>query len=102
MTTKILVNNIERKLFWILAGFLGAVSLWYLYSTTSLVVSVVARDHAVSATHEKTASTSELEREYVSLQNSVTFTRARELGLDEVRAKFTSELSPRAISLVTH
>lgn len=94
MTTKILVNNIERKLFWLLAGFLGIAVSWYLYSAISLVTSVVARDHAVSAAREKMASASELEREYVSLQNSVTFTRAQELGFDEVHAKFTSE-SPR-------
>lgn len=93
MTTKILVNNIERKLFWILAGFLGVAMSWYLYSAISLVTSVVARDRAVSAVREKTASASELEREYISLQNSVTFARARELGFDEVRAKFTSASS---------
>lgn len=94
MTTKILVNNLERKLFWILAGFLGVAMSWYLYSAISLVTSVVARDHAVSSAREKMAAASDLEREYISLQNSVTFARARELGFDEAHAKFTSG-SPR-------
>lgn len=100
MTTKILVNNIERKLFWLLAGFLVVIILLYSYSAISLVTSVVARDHAVSAAREKTASASELESEYVSLQNSVTLARAREFGFDEVRAKFTQE-SSRTLSLIT-
>lgn len=93
MTTKILVNNLERKLFWLLAGFLGVAILLYSYSAISLVTSVVARDHTISAAREKMAVASELEREYIVLQNSVTFARARELGFNEVRAKFTQESS---------
>jgi len=91
MTTKILVNNIERKLFWLLAGFLGVAVLLYFYSVVSLTTSVVARDRAVSSAREKVASASGLEREYILLQNSITFTRAQELGFNEVHAKFTSE-----------
>lgn len=100
MTTKILVNNLERKLFWFLVAFLGAALAWYMYSAILLTISVMARDSAVSMAHDVRAMTSEHEREYITLQNSVTLARAHELGFVEVRVKFTPE-TPQKLSLVT-
>ena len=89
MTTKILVNNLERKLFWLLAGFLGVSLFLYFYFVISLTVAGVTRDRVVSLSREKTAQASMLEQEYMHLQNSVTLEHARNLGFKEVTAKFS-------------
>lgn len=88
MTTKILVNNLERKLFWILAGFLGITLSLYVYFVVSLTLSGVARDRAISLSREKTIQANALEQEYIQLQNSVTLARAEELGFKEVTVRF--------------
>jgi len=89
MTTKILVNNLERKLFWLLAGFLGLSFFLYFYFVISLTVAGVTRDRVVSLSREITTQTSILEQEYMQLQNSVTLEHASDLGFKEVKAKFT-------------
>ena len=91
MTTKIFVNNIERKLFWILAGFLGVVAAFYLYSILSITMSVVAHDRFVAHIHEISAEVSSKEKEYVFLQNGITRVRAQELGFSETQVKFAEE-----------
>lgn len=89
MTTKILVNNLERKLFWLLVGFLGLSLFLYFYFVISLTVAGVTRDRVVSLTREKTTQASMLEQEYMRLQNSVTLEHASDLGFKEVTAKFS-------------
>ncbi len=90
MTTKILVDNLERKLFWLLVGLLGLSLFLYFYFVISLTVAGVTRDRVVSLAREKTAHASMLEQEYMQLQNSVTLEHASDLGFKEVTAKFSS------------
>ena len=91
MTTKVLdFNNIDRKLFWTLAGFLTLALSFYLYSAFSLTMSGVERDRTASAIRELSAQTGSLEAEYLGLQNSVTLAYAEGLGLKEVAVKFTN------------
>ncbi|OHA78953.1 MAG: hypothetical protein A3B07_01505 [Candidatus Yonathbacteria bacterium RIFCSPLOWO2_01_FULL_43_27] len=89
MTTKILVNNLERKLFWLLVGFLGLSFFLYFYFVISLTVAGVERDRVVSQMREMTTQASMLEQEYMHLQNSVTLAHASDLGFKEVTAKFS-------------
>ena len=94
MTTQILdLNNIERKLFWILTGSLGVVLAIYFYASFSLMGSVVARDRISSLSHNMSISSVELEQEYLGLKNSITLARARELGFSEVPVKFITASS---------
>lgn len=95
MTTQTLdLNNIERKLFWILFGSLSIAIALYLYSAFSLMGSVVARDQISSLSHDASVSSGDLEQEYLVLKNSITHTRAEELGFKEVPVKFTAAPSP--------
>ena len=98
MTTNIFVNNIERKLFWILAGFLGAVAAFYLFSILSLTLSVVAHDRLTVRAREVSAESSLKEGEYILLQNSITRARAGELGFKETDVKFAEEESLSKLS----
>lgn len=91
MTTNIFVNNIERKLFWILVGLLGVAAALYLFSVLSLTLSVVAHDRLVARVREVSTAASVEEGEYVLLQNSITRTRAQELGFTEADVKFAEE-----------
>lgn len=90
MTTKVLdLSNIERKLFWVFTGMLTFALSFYLYSAFSLTLSGVERDRTTSTIRELAAQTGALEAEYLGLQNSLTLTYAKELGLKEVSVRFT-------------
>lgn len=89
MTTKILVNNLERKLFFLLAGFLGIAIFLYFYSVIALTLSAVARDRTLALVRERGVVASATEREYIQLQNGMTRERAQALGFNEVSVKFT-------------
>lgn len=92
MTTKTLeLNNIEKKIFWILASLLGLVAAFYLYSVLTLTVAVVDRNNLTQSAHELADQTSSLETEYLSHANSVTLAYAQTLGFHEVQAKFTGD-----------
>lgn len=91
MTTKIFVNNLERKLFFLLAGFLGVAVFLYFYSVISLTLSAVARDRTLALVRERGVVVSAKEREYIQLQNGMTRERAQELGFAEVSVKFAGE-----------
>ncbi|MBI3634007.1 MAG: hypothetical protein HY228_00085 [Candidatus Yonathbacteria bacterium] len=94
MITKILdLDNIERKLFWILSGCLGIVLTIYLYSAFSLMGSVVSRDQISSSFREVSVTGGALEQEYITLKNSITLARAQELGFEEFPVKFSSVTS---------
>lgn len=99
MTTKTLeLNNIERVVFWALAVGLGAAIALYLYSVLSMTVSVVARDRVLSEVRTLSATASELEQEYMNMQNSVTLAHAETLGFKEVAPKFsTGSSAPLAV-----
>lgn len=89
MTTKTLdLNNIERKIFWILASLLGVVVVFYLYSVATLTIAVVDRNNINQASNELTNTSSELESEYLTYANSITLAYAEELGFKEVTAMF--------------
>lgn len=98
MTTNIFVNNIERKLFWILAGFLGVAAALYLFSVLSLTMSVVSHDRLAAHIREVSAEVSLKEGEYVLLQNSITRARAEALGFKEANVKFAEEKAPSRFS----
>lgn len=88
MTTKIFVNNLERKLFFLLAGFLGVALAVYFSAMISLTISAVSRDRLLGRMREDHAMVSAQEQEYIRLQNDITLERARELGFTEVSMKF--------------
>ncbi len=96
MTTKTLdLNNIERKLFWILSALLGVCIIVYVYSVLSLTMNVIERDRTSRTVHEIAIKVGALEQEYLSLQKVVTLAYAQELGFKEVTAKFTKEGSAK-------
>src|SRR3989344_5346227 len=98
MTTQILdLNNIERKIFWILAAFIGATIAFYLYSVLALTVAGVDRDRLSRASHDLATKAGDFEAEYLSHSNAVTLARAHELGFREVDAKFAG-LSATAVA----
>lgn len=90
MTTETLnLHNIERKIFWILASFLGIAVLFYFYSVFTMTLAVVERDRTIASARVLASSAGDLEQEYMSIQNGITLARAEELGFREVSAKFT-------------
>ncbi len=94
MTTQILdLNNIERKLFWSLLGCLGVVVIIYLYSAFSLMNSVVVHNRVSVSSREISATSGNLEQEYLSLKNSITPARAKELGFKDVPIRFRTDAS---------
>lgn len=96
MTTKVLdFNNIERKLFWILAGALAVCLAFYLYSVLSLTVNVVERDRALGMARTLATEAGDLESEYLTRQNAITLAAAHDLGFKEVSAKFTGDTAPK-------
>jgi len=91
MTTKTLdLNNIEQKIFWILALLIGVISMFYLYSVLLLTIAVVDHNSTNTAIHQLANSASNLEAEYLAQTNSVTLAYAQTLGFREVDAKFAS------------
>ncbi len=91
MTTKILdLNNIERKLFWAFSAFFVGLLAFYLYSALSLTIAGVERDQMSHSSRTLALQASDLEGEYMGIQNSVTILNAEKLGFSEVVAKFSS------------
>ncbi|MBI5078055.1 MAG: hypothetical protein HZB11_01640 [Candidatus Yonathbacteria bacterium] len=109
MTTKTLeLNNIEQKIFWILASLIGVVVAFYLYSVLSLTLAVVDRNSMNVAARSIANNGAMLEAEYLSQTNSITLAYAQRLGFSEVNAKFAGEplasaatavMSPAKISM---
>ncbi len=96
MTTKTLdLNNIERKLFWILSALLGVCIIVYVYSVLSLTMNVVERDRMSRTAHEIAIKVGALEQEYLAFQKVVTLAYAQELGFKEVTVKFTERSSTK-------
>lgn len=90
MTTKTLdLNNIERKIFWVLSTALAVVLAFYLYSALVITIAGVDRNNMNRKAHELASQASMLEAEYLSQSNSVTLAYARNLGFQEVTAKYT-------------
>lgn len=101
MTTQILdLNNVERKIFWVLSGLLSIAIAVYLYSAFSLMGSVVARDRMATLSHDASITSGNLEQEYLALKNSITLERAEELGFKEIPARFTTVSIPHEGNLV--
>lgn len=89
MTTQTLdFNNIERKIFWILASSLCLAMAFYLYSVASLTIAVVDRDQMKNAAHELAVKSSAIEEEYLTRASSITLAYAQSLGFQEVAVKF--------------
>lgn len=89
MITKTLdLNNIERKIFWVLASLVCLTIGFYLYSALALTVAGVDRDRLSRRVHALATDAGDLEAEYLAQSNSVTLARAQELGFREVNAKF--------------
>lgn len=100
MTTKTLdFNNIEHKLFWILSGVITLLISIYLYSAFSLTVNAVERNKMSQTARDMELKVGALETEYMKIQNSITLTYAKDLGLKEVTAKFTGEAPIAKVSL---
>ena len=94
MITKTLdFNNIERKIFWTLAGLVGLTIGLYLYSVLALTVAGVNRDRLSRAAHDLATDAGDFEAEYLAQSNSITLAYAEELGFHEVNAKFAGVLS---------
>lgn len=100
MTTKTLdFTNIERKLFWILAGAIVVAVGFYLYSAISLTIAVIDRDNALSSTRTLSAQVAGLEQQYMEVQNTVTLSVAQEKGFKEVAPRYTGSVSPDTLAL---
>ena len=92
MTTKTLeLNNIERKIFWVLSTALAVVLSFYLYSALVITLAGVDRNNVNRTTHELVITAGALEAEYLALSNGVTLAYAQNLGFHEVNAKYTGE-----------
>lgn len=99
MITKTLdLNNIERKVFWILVSFIGVAVAFYTYSVLLLTIAGVDRDYLSRTAHEINTKVGNLEEEYLIQSNSITFARAEYLGFHEVSVKF-ADVSQSKISL---
>ena len=96
MTTKTLdLNNIERKIFWIMIALLGLIAAFYLYSVATLTVAVVDRNNMNRTAHELANTAGALEAEYITQANSITLAYAQNLGFHEVNAKFTGDVGTK-------
>ncbi|HBB44243.1 MAG: hypothetical protein UW27_C0004G0052 [Parcubacteria group bacterium GW2011_GWA1_44_13] len=92
MTTKTLaLNNIERKIFWVLSTALTIVLSFYLYSALVITIAGVDRNNINRAAHELAVTSGSLEAEYLAEMNRVTLAYAQNLGFHEVNAKFTGD-----------
>lgn len=99
MTTKTLdLNNIERKLFWILVLLIVICLSMYLYSVTSLTMNGVTRDRTIGSAREISNMAGDLEQEYLGLQKNITLASAENLGFHEVSARYAG--TPVKFSLV--
>ena len=91
MTTQTLdLNNIERKIFWTLASFLGISIGLYLYSVASLTVALIDTSSMNASAHDLASKTANIEQEYLAQSNSITLAYAQTLGFKEVSAKFAN------------
>ena len=89
MTTKILdLNNIERKLFWILISFIALCICVYVWAVFSFTMSGAQIEKDANTMKTLTENQGELESEYLALQNSITLSYAQSLGLQEVKVKY--------------
>lgn len=96
MITKTLaLNNIERKIFWIMSTALIAVFLFYLYSAFVITLAGVDRNNINRQTHELAVEAGLLEAEYLTEINKITFAYAKKLGFTEVSAKYTGNDSTK-------
>ncbi len=92
MTTKTLeLNNIERKIFWVLSMALAVVLSFYLYSALVITLAGVDRSNINRQAHELATTAGTLEAEYLAQINGVTLAYAQNMGFQEVNAKFTSD-----------
>ena len=92
MTTKTLdLNNIERKIFWILTSMVAIISVFYLYSAASITIAVVDRNNMNRSALELSNKAGQLESEYFRLTNSVTLPFAQNLGFHEVSTRYAEE-----------
>ncbi len=90
MTTKTLeLNNIERKIFWVLSVALTIASSFYLYSALVITIAGVDRNNINRGAHELALTSGSLEAEYIAEMNRVTLAYAQNLGFHEVNVKFT-------------
>ncbi len=100
MTTKTLeLNNIERKIFWVLSMALAVVLSFYLYSALVITLAGVERSNVNRTAHELAVNAGSLEAEYLSQSNSVTLAYAQNLGFHEVNAKFTGSDTGTKVAL---
>lgn len=100
MTTEVLaVDNIGKKLFFIVGIFLALAIAAYFYFVFTMTVAVVDRNHALSMSRTVASTQGELEQEYMALQNNITLARAQELGLQEIVVKFTGESTRNLVAL---
>lgn len=92
MTTKTLeLNNIERKIFWVLSTALAVVLSFYLYSALVITLAGVDRSNISRQAHELATTVGAFEAEYLAQVNGVTLAYAKNLGFSEVNAKFTGD-----------
>lgn len=99
MTTKTLeLNNIEQKIFWILASLLGLAAAFFMYSAFSLTIAGVDRNNLTQAAHALANITGNLEAEYLAQTNGVTLAYAEGRGFQEVKAKFTGSYAIASVA----
>lgn len=100
MTTKTLaLNNIERKIFWMLSTALTVVLAFYLYSALVITLAGVDRNTMNRTARELAVKSGALETEYLAQANSVTLAYAKNLGFHEVNAKFAGSDTGTKVAL---
>ena len=100
MTTKTLeLNNIERKIFWVLSTALAVVLSFYLYSALVITLAGVDRSNINRQAHELATTAGTLEAEYLAQVNRVTLAYAQNLGFHEVNAKFAGNDAGAKVAL---
>ncbi|PIY58262.1 MAG: hypothetical protein COY98_02470 [Candidatus Yonathbacteria bacterium CG_4_10_14_0_8_um_filter_43_17] len=91
MITKTLaLNNIERKIFWVLLVSLCVFVSFYLYSALAITLAGVDRSNINRTLSEMSDNTGALEAEYLSMTNGFTLSYAKQLGFQEKKEKFTN------------
>lgn len=78
-------HNLKRQMFKITAVFLTALFLSYLFFTSQITLDIIARRTAESSLRNLSAEVSELELRYISADNNINLSYAKNLGFSEAR-----------------
>ena len=98
---KMNINQLEKKIFWFLAGVIGISSMLYVYLVNQTILNIVMRENVESEMVDLESKISELEFEYITLKNDINIDYAYSIGFVDVeKVKFASrKLSTQSLSV---